>query len=65
VDASAFSPLRKIVSKRQQPDRKGVIITTETDDFGTKEQVEVCRVIAPPLPTTTTHPTLPTPTSVV
>lgn len=43
VDASAFSPLRKIVSKRQQllPDKKGVVITTETDEFGTKEQVQV------------------------
>jgi hypothetical protein len=47
VDASAFSPLRKIVSKRQQllPDKKGVVITTETDEFGTKEQVQVRNIL--------------------
>ena len=41
VDASAFSPLRKMVSRRQRPDKSGVIITTQTDEFGTKEQVQV------------------------
>lgn len=41
VDASAFSPLRKMVSRRQRPDKTGVIITTQTDEFGTKEQVQV------------------------
>lgn len=41
VDASAFSPLRKLVSRRRIPDSSGgVIITTQTDDFGTKEQLK-------------------------
>ena len=41
ADASTFSPLRKMVSRRQRPDKGGVIITTQTDEFGTQEQVQV------------------------
>ena len=42
VDASAFSPLRRLLSvKRRSIDQRGVVITTQSDAFGVPEQIQV------------------------
>lgn len=42
VDASAFSPLRRLLSvKRRSIDKRGVVITTQSDAFGVPEQIQV------------------------
>lgn len=43
VDANAFSPLRRLMSKKQarSPKGPGLVMTTEVEEFGLQEQVQV------------------------
>ena len=41
VDASAFSPLRRLLSKRRQEQEDTGVVIMQTDEFGTLEKIQV------------------------
>ena len=45
VDASSFSPLRRLLSKKRSTQTAGTVVITQADEFGTPEQIQVSLVI--------------------